>query len=44
MIKEVADTVETQFKIGNFRLNTKLRLLNFRDQKPIKLSPKENHA
>lgn len=42
MIKEVADTVETEFKIGNFSLNTKLRLLNYLDQKPIKLSPKEN--
>ena len=42
MIKEVADTVETQFKIGNFNLNTKLRLLSYLDQNPIKLSPKEN--
>ena len=42
MIKEVADTVETQFKIGNFSLDTKLRLLIYLDQKPIKLSPKEN--
>ena len=47
MIKEVADTVfcereKTNKKIGNFSLNTKLRLLNYLDQKPIKLSPKEN--
>ena len=42
MIKEVADSVETQFQIGDFSLNTKLRLLNYLDQKPIKLSPKEN--
>ena len=42
LIKEVADTVETQFKIGNFSLNTKLRLLIYLDHKPIKLSPKEN--
>ena len=41
MIKEVADTVETQFQIGDFNLNTKLRLLNYLDQKPIKLSPKK---
>ena len=32
LIKEVADTVETQFKIGNFSLNTKLRLLIYLDQ------------
>ena len=42
MLKEVPDSVETKFKIGDFSLNTKLRLLNYLDDKPIKLSPKEN--
>lgn len=32
---------EMQFTIGDFNLNSKLRLLSFKNQDPIKLSPKE---
>ncbi|MDG2396511.1 MAG: response regulator transcription factor [Flavobacteriaceae bacterium] len=31
-----------EFKIGKFTFNSKLRLLNFKKNDPIKLSPKEN--
>ena len=33
---------EMEFTIGQFRLNTKLRLLTFNEEVPVKLSPKEN--
>ena len=33
---------EMEFQIGQFKLNTKLRLLTFKDEPPVKLSPKEN--
>lgn len=32
---------EMQFNIGDFNLNSKLRLLSFKNEDPIKLSPKE---
>jgi DNA-binding response OmpR family regulator len=32
---------EMQFTIGDFNLNSKLRLLSFKNEDPIKLSPKE---
>lgn len=38
----VADSKQFEFKIGGFHLNSKLRFLTFRDEEPIKLSPKEN--
>jgi len=31
-----------EFTIGKFRFNSKLRFLNFEEEEPIKLSPKEN--
>jgi two-component system, OmpR family, response regulator len=31
-----------EFQIGNFHLNSKLRFLTFKNEEPIKLSPKEN--
>ena len=31
-----------EFEIGNFFLNTKLRILKYKDEEPLKLSPKEN--
>ena len=31
-----------EFEIGNFFLNTKLRILKYKDEEPMKLSPKEN--
>lgn len=36
------DETKSDFVIGEFKLNSKLRFLNFRDETPIKLSPKEN--
>ncbi|XLS30909.1 response regulator transcription factor [Flavobacteriaceae bacterium M23B6Z8] len=38
----VADSKQFEFKIGNFHLNSKLRFLTYKDEEPIKLSPKEN--
>jgi len=40
--ESVADSKQFEFKIGNFHLNSKLRFLTFKDEDPIKLSPKEN--
>ncbi|MDD3003970.1 response regulator transcription factor [Flavobacterium sp.] len=37
-----ADATKFEFTIGNFHLNSKLRFLTYKDQEPIKLSPKEN--
>ncbi len=36
------DHVRFEFQIGGFHLNSKLRFLTFKDEEPIKLSPKEN--
>ena len=36
------DNAKFEFQIGDFHLNSKLRFLTFRDEEPIKLSPKEN--
>lgn len=36
------DHVKFEFQIGNFHLNSKLRFLTYKDEEPIKLSPKEN--
>jgi two-component system OmpR family response regulator len=36
------DVTKFEFQIGNFHLNSKLRFLTFKDEDPIKLSPKEN--
>ena len=36
------DVSKFEFKIGNFDLNSKLRFLTFKNEDPIKLSPKEN--
>lgn len=36
------DNAKFEFQIGNFHLNSKLRFLTFKDEEPIKLSPKEN--
>lgn len=38
----VADSKQFEFKIANFHLNSKLRFLTYKDEEPIKLSPKEN--
>ena len=38
----VADSKEFEFKIGEFFLNSKLRFLSYKDEKAVKLSPKEN--
>ncbi len=38
----VADSKQFEFQIGGFHLNSKLRFLTFKDEEPIKLSPKEN--
>jgi two-component system, OmpR family, response regulator len=34
--------VKFEFEIGDFHLNSKLRFLTFKNEEPIKLSPKEN--
>ena len=36
------DHVKFEFQIGNFHLNSKLRFLTYKNDEPIKLSPKEN--
>jgi DNA-binding response OmpR family regulator len=41
-VESVADSKQFEFEIGGFKLNSKLRFLVFKDQDPIKLSPKEN--
>ena len=42
-VKEsVVDSAVFEFKIGEFSLNSKLRMLHYKDEEPVKLSPKEN--
>ena len=42
-VKEQNTQEETEvYRIGSFTLNPKLRLLQYKDQKPVKLTPKEN--
>jgi DNA-binding response OmpR family regulator len=36
------ETKQFEFVIGEFHLNSKLRFLKFKDDEPVKLSPKEN--
>lgn len=38
----ISSSKQFEFKIGNFELNSKLRFLTYKNDKPIKLSPKEN--
>ena len=38
----VANNQQVDFEIGDFNLNAKLRFLTYKDDEPIKLSPKEN--
>ena len=38
----IADSKQFEFQVGNFFLNSKLRFLTYKDEAPIKLSPKEN--
>ncbi len=38
----VADTDTYEFDFGDFKFNSKLRFLQFKDQEKVKLSPKEN--
>lgn len=38
----IADSKQFEFQIGNFFLNSKLRFLTYKEEEPIKLSPKEN--
>ncbi len=38
----IADSKQFEFQINDFHLNSKLRFLIFKDETPIKLSPKEN--
>ncbi|UOB17670.1 response regulator transcription factor [Abyssalbus ytuae] len=38
----VADSKQFEFEIGNFHLNSKLRFLKYKEEEPVKLSPKEN--
>ena len=38
----IADSKQFEFEIGNFFLNSKLRFLTYKEEAPIKLSPKEN--
>ena len=40
--ESIADSKQFEFEIGNFHLNSKLRFLTYKDEDPIKLSPKEN--
>jgi len=38
----IPESENYEFTIGKFRFNSKLRFLNFEEEEPIKLSPKEN--
>ncbi len=38
----LAESKQHEFEFGQFHLNSKLRFLRYRDEEPIKLSPKEN--
>ena len=38
----ITQTQQVDFAIGDFLLNSKLRFLTFKEEEPIKLSPKEN--
>ncbi|MCF8714605.1 response regulator transcription factor [Joostella atrarenae] len=40
--ESLADSKQFEFVIGNFHLNSKLRFLTYKEEEPIKLSPKEN--
>jgi len=40
----IPDSENYEFTIGKFRFNSKLRFLNFKEEEPIKLSPKENQV
>ncbi len=37
-----AEALKFEFEIGQFHLNSKLRFLTYKEEEPIKLSPKEN--
>ena len=41
-LSSIIDTEETEFKFSLFHFNSKLRHLKFKDESPVKLSPKEN--
>ena len=41
-VDTLADSKQFEFTIGEFSLNSKLRFLTHNDEKPAKLSPKEN--
>src|SRR5690606_23605118 len=38
----VADSKQFEFEIGTYHLNSKLRFLKYKNEEPVKLSPKEN--
>lgn len=40
--EKVANTKKFEFQIGDFKLNTKVRYLRYKNENPVKLSPKEN--
>ena len=40
--ESVTDSKQHEFNIGGFHLNSKLRFLTFKEEDPVKLSPKEN--
>ncbi len=37
-----AEPVQFEFNVGEFHLNSKLRFLTYKNEEPVKLSPKEN--
>lgn len=39
---KIAEEEQFEFQIGDFYLNSKLRQLSFKENEPVKLSPKEN--
>ncbi|WP_172915559.1 response regulator transcription factor [Capnocytophaga canimorsus] len=41
-VETIADSKKFEFEIGDFFLNSKLRFLKYKDEEPVKLSPKEN--
>ena len=41
-LSSVIDTEETEFNFSSFYFNSKLRHLKYKDESPVKLSPKEN--
>ena len=41
-VETLAESSQFEFEIGEFNFNSRLRFLTYKDEEPVKLSPKEN--